>query len=198
MIALVDYYAGNVRSIENAFRSLGAEVKLARKPGDLEKADAIILPGVGNFGDAMRHLRKYEPTIRREVEAGKPFLGLCLGIQVILEKSEESPRATGLGLLEGGCRRFKGRMKVPHMGWNTVDIIRKSPLFKGIKTGSYFYFVHSYYPLPVDREATAASTEYGVAFPSAIVKDNVMATQFHPEKSGDAGLRLLKNFVDLV
>lgn len=198
MIALVDYYAGNVRSIENAFRRLGTEVTLARKPGVLEKADAIVLPGVGNFGDAMQHLRKYGKALKTGVDGGKPFLGLCLGIQAILEKSEEAPGVRGLGLLKGGCRRFKGNLKVPHMGWNTVGIVKKNPLFRGIKNNSCFYFVHSYYPAPADVGVIAASTEYGVTFPSVIIKDNIMATQFHPEKSGDAGLKLLKNFVDLI
>ncbi|MDD5111619.1 MAG: imidazole glycerol phosphate synthase subunit HisH, partial [Candidatus Altiarchaeota archaeon] len=129
---------------------------------------------------------------------GKPFLGLCLGAQVIFERSMEAPNVLGLGLLSGGCCRFTGGVKVPHMGWNTVDFKSKSPLFKGIKDGSHFYFVHSYYPAPSDAGTIAATTDYGVTFPSIIIRENIMATQFHPEKSGEAGLRLLENFVKLI
>jgi len=198
MIALVDYYAGNVRSIENAFKKLGTTLTLTKKPADLEKADAIILPGVGNFGDAMKELEKYREILKKQVSEGKPFLGLCLGIQVILEKSMEAKGVKGLGLLKGECKRFSSRLKVPHMGWNSVDYKRKNPLFKGIKSGSYFYFVHSFYPVPKDSAAVAATSDYGIRFPSVLVKDNIMATQFHPEKSGENGLKLLENFLDLI
>lgn len=198
MIALIDYYAGNVRSIENAFKKLGTTVTLTRKPKDLEKADAIILPGVGNFGDAMKELGRYRDILSKEVAGGKPFLGLCLGIQVILEKSMEAPGVRGLGLIKGECKKFSGKFKIPHMGWNSVNYAKESPLFKGIEPESYFYFVHSYYPVPEDRKVIAATTEYGVNFPSVLIKDNIMATQFHPEKSGVSGLKLLKNFIKLI
>ncbi|MFH1126182.1 MAG: imidazole glycerol phosphate synthase subunit HisH [Candidatus Altiarchaeota archaeon] len=198
MIALIDYYAGNVRSIENAFNKLGTTVTLTKKPSDLEKADAIILPGVGNFGDAMKQLETYRKTLKEEVASGKPFLGLCLGIQIILEKSMEASGVKGLGLIKGECRKFPGKLKVPHMGWNSVKYARENALFKGIPQESYFYFVHSYYPVPEDKDVIAATTEYGVTFPSVIIKDNIMATQFHPEKSGLMGLKLLENFAKLI
>jgi len=197
MIAVVDYYAGNIRSIENAFRRLGTTVKLTAKPSDLKTADAIILPGVGNFGDAMKQLEKYREALAQEVNSGKPFLGLCLGAQVILEKSAEAPGVKGLGLLKGECKKFSGNLKIPHMGWNSITPIKKTPLLAGIPKDAYFYFVHSYYPVPKDKDAIAATTDYGVTFPSVLVKDNIMATQFHPEKSGENGLQLLENFVSL-
>lgn len=198
MIALIDYYAGNIRSIENAFKKLGTTITLTRKPEDLRNADAIILPGVGNFGDAMRELGGYKSILWDEVSSGKPFLGLCLGIQVILKDSEESPGVAGLGLVEGGCRRFPDALKVPHMGWNNIRPLKKIPLLEGVRPEDLFYFVHSYYPQPEDKTVVAGVTQYGVEFPSVIAKDNLMATQFHPEKSGEPGLRVLKNFLKFV
>jgi len=197
MIALIDYGAGNVRSIENAFKKLGVEVKLTQKPSGLKKADAIILPGVGNFGDAMKGIGRYRKAIEAEVSAGKPFLGLCLGIQAVFDGSEEAPGVKGLGLLRGECRKFTAGLKVPHMGWNTIEAVKDTPLLRGLDK-KFFYFVHSYYPVPEDNSVVAASTEYGIKFPSVVVKDNVMATQFHPEKSGVNGLRLLENFISLL
>jgi len=195
VIAVIDYGAGNIRSIINGLRRAGAEVKIAEEPGTLKHADAVVLPGVGAFGDAMEKLAGFKTAISDAVDSGKPLLGLCLGIQVILEESEESPGIEGLGLLRGGCRRFRGKLKVPHIGWNTVKKTRDTPLLDDIRDGEYFYFVHSYYVEPEDHGAVAAETEYMVKFPSVVADGNIFATQFHPEKSGDAGLRILKNFV---
>jgi len=199
MIALIDYGAGNLRSIENALAKVGGEAVRVTKPAELEKASAIILPGVGSFGAAMKKLEKFREPLAQAVGDGTPFLGLCLGIQVILSESEESPGVEGLGLLEGSCKRFAGDLKVPHMGWNEVKIKGKGcPLLSGVANNSFFYFVHSYIPVPKDGGVVAASTKYGVEFASVLCKDNLYATQFHPERSGEAGLQVLKNFVELI
>ncbi len=214
--AILDYGAGNLRSIVNACRYLGVEAEIVSNPGKLKSADKIILPGVGNFGDAMRKLEKFKDIITEKVSDGTPFLGLCLGIQVIFEKSEESPGSRGLGIFKGACKRLpedvntkpfgfrsyeipkEFRIKVPHIGWNSIEIVKKNiPILKGIPSGSYFYFVHSYYPVPTDKEIIAATTQYGVKFTSVIAKDDVFAVQFHPEKSGMSGLKILENFLDL-
>jgi len=195
-IVCIDYGAGNLRSIVNGFRKIGAKVELTEDPGRLKTADAIVLPGVGSFGDAMERLKTLKPAILEAVEAGTPFIGMCLGEQVIFESSDESPGAEGLGLFPGTCRRFKaGGLKVPHMGWNTITLAKDCPMFEGIDDETYFYFVHSYYVVPKDWELVASETEYGVMFPSAVWDRNVFATQFHPEKSGPQGLRILENFV---
>ncbi len=196
--AILDYGAGNLRSIVNACKYLGTDAETVSNPSKLKSAEKIILPGVGNFGDAMRKLEKFREVIFEGVNNGIPFLGLCLGIQVILESSEESPRSGGLGVFKGACKRLPEDVKVPHMGWNSIEIVKKNiPILKGIPSGSYFYFVHSYYPVPKDKEIVAAITQYGVKFPSVIAKDNVFATQFHPEKSGSSGLKILGNFLKL-
>lgn len=196
--AILDYGAGNLRSIVNACKYLGISPEIVSNPSKLKSADKIILPGVGNFGDAMRKLEKFREVIFEEVNTGTPFLGLCLGIQIILEKSEESPKSNGLGIFNGYCRKFPNTVKVPHIGWNSIGIAKKNiPILKGIPSGSYFYFVHSYYPVPTDKKIIAAITQYGVKFPSVIAKDNVFATQFHPEKSGKSGLKILENFLKL-
>ncbi|MBM3309585.1 MAG: imidazole glycerol phosphate synthase subunit HisH [Candidatus Altiarchaeales archaeon] len=198
MIAVVDYGASNLKSVLNAFKSIGVKVKIASKPEIIEKADAIILPGVGNFGDAMKSLAGSKKIILKKIEEGTPFLGLCLGIQLVMQESQEAKGVKGLGVIEGDCKKFSGKLKVPHMGWNTVKIKKKNPLFEGIEDDEFFYFVHSYYPNPGDKKTIAGATEYGVEFPSVIIKDNVYATQFHPEKSGNPGLKILKNFAKLV
>jgi len=197
MIYIIDYGAGNLRSILNGLRKVGAEAKIADEPRMLKEADAIILPGVGAFGDAMQKLSGYKTAIVDAVESGKPFLGLCLGEQVIFDSSEESPSVAGLGLFEGECKRFRGRLKVPHMGWNTLEITKDTPLLSGIKDGEFYYFVHSYYVVPKDKSVIAAKTEYGIRFPSVVSRGNIHATQFHPEKSGERGLAILKNFVGM-
>jgi len=196
MISIIDYGAGNLRSIENALKKVGAEA-IVSKVID-QSADAIVLPGVGHFGDAMEKLEPLREGLLDALGSGKPFLGLCLGLQVLYEGSEEAPGVKGLGILKGKCLRFKEVScgKVPHMGWSQISLASSvlSPPFKGIKTGENFYFVHSYYA-PLSK-ATVASCDYGVKFSAAVQRKNIFACQFHPERSGEAGLRVLKNFVE--
>jgi len=191
VIAVIDYGAGNLRSIVNACGKVGAETEIVTK---IRSPDAIILPGVGNFGDAMSKLKPIRQDLIDAIEGGTPFLGLCLGLQVLFEKSEEAPGVNGLGILNGSCKRFKESAgKVPHMGWNQVKTAGKSPLFSGVKDNEDFYFVHSYYA-PVVKE-TIGVCNYGVDFSAAVQRKNVFACQFHPERSGEAGLRVLANFI---
>jgi imidazole glycerol-phosphate synthase subunit HisH len=197
MISVIDYGAGNLRSITNGLKKIGAESLVTSDPAALADADGIVLPGVGAFGDAMASLEDFKEAISGAVASGVPFLGLCLGEQVIFEKSEESPGIEGLGLFRGCCKRFRVKMKVPHMGWNTITATKDTPLLEGIRDGEYFYFVHSYYVVPNKRGIVAATTDYGITFPSVISLDNVHATQFHPEKSGQKGLQILRNFAGI-
>ena len=201
MIALVDYDAGNVKSVEKAIEKLGGEYVLTSDPNVIEKADAVILPGVGNFGDCMDKLisRGLDKAIRSFTLAGKPFLGICVGLQLLFDESEESPGVPGLGILKGKIKRFPAseNLKVPQIGWNNVSSCR-GRLFEGIEDGTYFYFVHSYYLDAADPAIVSSKAEYGVTFDSSVESGNVFATQFHPEKSSDAGLRVLRNFLDLV
>jgi glutamine amidotransferase len=196
MIGIIDYGAGNIRSIKNAFTLLDKKVTIVPEPNDLKNFDALVLPGVGNFGSAMEGLEKFRPEIREAIDGGIPFLGVCLGIQIILDSSEESPGTKGLGILEGKCVRFPRDIKTPHMGWNTLDIKRDIGLLDGITAGDFFYFVHSYYAVPEEDGVIAATSTYEKEFPAVIAKDNVFATQFHPEKSGEPGLRILRNFLE--
>jgi glutamine amidotransferase len=198
MIAIVDYGMGNLRSVTNAFRSLGAEISVTRDPAVIRDARALVLPGVGAFGKCVENLRKFDlfDLLKEEIAAGKPYLGICLGMQILLESSEEAPGVQGMGVIKGRVVRFQGAMKIPHMGWNSVDITRPGKILDAIPSGSYFYFVHSYYPDPTE-DVAATFTEYGVRFASSIQKENVFASQFHPEKSQHIGLRLLRNFVSL-
>jgi imidazole glycerol-phosphate synthase subunit HisH len=196
-IVCIDYGAGNIRSIVNGFRKVGVRVAVVDDPAGLREADAIILPGVGAFGDAMGKIARFKPAIQDAVASGRPFIGMCLGEQVIFDGSDESPGVEGLGLFEGTCKRFHGILKVPHMGWNTLEMVKETPLLEGIKDGEFFYFVHSYYVVPKDKSVIAAKTDYGVKFPSVVSLGNVHATQFHPEKSGERGLVILKNFVGM-
>jgi len=194
MIAVIDYGAGNLRSITNACRFIEYGTELTKSPEDLNGANKIILPGVGNFGDAMEKLEPFRKIILEKIDDGVPFLGICLGIQLVLEESEEATGTRGLCIFKGKCSRFQG-VKVPHMGWNNIKIKNKdAAILKGIGD-EFFYFVHSYYPKPDDESIIAATTGYGIEFPSVIARDNAFACQFHPEKSGDAGLKLLKNFL---
>ncbi len=191
MISIIDYGAGNLRSIVNACRKVGAETEIVTKLGS---PDAIILPGVGNFGDAMGKLKPIRQDLIDAIESGTPFLGLCLGLQVLFEKSEEAPGVKGLGILNGSCKKFKESAgKVPHMGWNQVKKVGNSSLFIGVKDNENFYFVHSYYA-PVVEE-TIGVCNYSVDFSAAVQKKNIFACQFHPERSGEAGLGVLNNFV---
>ena len=199
MVAIIDYDAGNIRSVLNALKVSGAEVKLTRDAGELQAASHVILPGVGAFGDAMGKLDAYGLTgvIRNLAGSGKPFLGICLGMQLLFEGSEESPGVQGLSLFKGTIRRFPkdDGLKVPHIGWNDLVFPTPSKLFAGIPVHSHVYFVHSYYLHAEDRKIVAAQTDYGVTFDAAIGQGNLFACQFHPEKSADAGMRILKNFL---
>lgn len=198
MIALIDYDAGNIKSVEKAFQKLGEEVILTRDPQELLRADKVVLPGVGSFGDCMDNLHRYElvEVIREITAAGTPFLGICLGLQLLFESSEESPGVEGLGILKGKIIRIPDHegLKIPHMGWNSIHLQHDGRLFKGIPEQSYVYFVHSYYLQAEDPEIVRATTEYGVTIHASVEQGNVFATQFHPEKSSDLGLQILRNF----
>ncbi len=198
MISIVDYGMGNLRSVKKAFESLGFSANLTRGSGEILNSDGLVLPGVGAFGDCMKNLEEYDLSepIKDFISGGKPFLGICLGLQLLFEGSEESPGVRGLGVLRGRVVRFPvdKRLKVPHMGWNQVDIKPGLPIARGITNGSWFYFVHSYFPEPEDEGVIAGRTQYGIEFASAVQKENIFACQFHPEKSSATGLRLLENF----
>ena len=196
-IAVVDYDAGNTLSVTRALEKVGARVDLTGDPDRVEAADAVVLPGVGAFGDCMKKLRErgMDKACLEAFGAGKPFLGVCVALQVIFDGSEESPGAEGLGLLPGEVRRFEaGELKVPHMGWNELRLVRDHPVLDGLD-GEAFYFVHSYYPEPAEAGDLVGETEYGVRFCAAAGRENLLAVQFHPEKSSRAGLRLYENFL---
>jgi glutamine amidotransferase len=201
MIALIDYDAGNIKSVEKALQLLGEEVILSRDSEVLLAADKVILPGVGNFGDAMKNLTGFGlvPVIREIVDRGTPFLGICLGLQLLFERSEESPGVDGLGILRGEILRIpeKEGLKIPHMGWNSLRLQHDGRLFRGIEEQPYVYFVHSYYLKAEEESVVKAVTEYGVTIHASVEKGNVFACQFHPEKSSDTGLQILKNFAGL-
>jgi glutamine amidotransferase len=202
VIALLDYGSGNLRSVHKALLKVGADVRIAQHPGEMADAEAVVLPGVGAFDDCINALRKQEllEASKRFIETGKPFLGICVGYQALFERSEEfNSCAAGLGVFEGSVVRFseKNGLKIPQIGWNQLDTINsKCPLYRGIANGSYVYFVHSFFPKPMDSAIVATQTTYGETFASSVWRDNVFATQFHPEKSQKIGLQLLKNFVD--
>lgn len=203
VIALLDYGSGNLRSVHKSLLKVGADVRIARSPDALGDARAMVLPGVGAFDDCINALRKQEllETARDFIRSGRPFLGICVGYQALFERSEEfNSCAAGLGIFQGSVIRFsdKNGLKVPQIGWNQLEIVRPDcPLFHGVSNGGYVYFVHSFYPRPADKTIIATRTEYGDTFASSIWRDNVFATQFHPEKSQRIGLQLLKNFVEL-
>lgn len=203
MIAIVDYGMGNLRSVSKAFQSQGIQAVVTRDPELISGASGLVLPGVGAFGDCVRNLEQYglKGPILDFIASGRPFLGICLGLQVLFESSEESPGANGLGLLKGKVVRFRfpeeERLKVPHMGWNRISIKKDVPLLKGVPDRSWFYFVHSYYPVPEDSSLTAITSEYGIEFTAAASYENVFACQFHPEKSSAYGLSILRNFAAL-
>ncbi len=198
MIAIIDYGMGNLRSVTNAFGRIGAQVVVTRDSATIREAGALVLPGVGAFGKCVENLKGFGlfDLLKEEIAAGKPYLGICLGMQILLESSEEAPGVEGLGVIKGRVARFQGAMKIPHMGWNSVDIVRPNPVLEAIPTGSYFYFVHSYYPDP-EEDVSATITDYGIRFTSSIGKGKIFASQFHPEKSQGMGLKLLRNFVSL-
>ena len=201
MIAIIDYDAGNLKSVEKAFAFLGQETKITRSWKEILNADKVVLPGVGSFGDAMERLHQYElvPVIRDVAAQGTPFLGICLGLQLLFVSSEETPGVPGLGILPGKILRIPDTpgLKIPHIGWNSLEIREHARLFRGIENGAYVYFVHSYYLKAEDEAIVAASTEYGTTIHASVERDNVFACQFHPEKSSDVGLQILKNFAAL-
>ncbi|MEJ8543125.1 imidazole glycerol phosphate synthase subunit HisH [Methanothermobacter wolfeii] len=196
MIAIIDYGSGNLRSISNAFRRIGADALVTSSSKTMDEADAIVLPGVGAFGSAMEKLEESRETILENIGEGKPFLGICLGLQVLLDESQESPGVRGLGLVPGRVLRIPPGNKVPHMGWNQLIIKRDSQLLDGVDD-EYFYFVHSYHAEP-EGDVVSATTDYGIEMTAVIEKDNIHATQFHPEKSGEAGLDILRNFTGII
>jgi glutamine amidotransferase len=206
MIVIVDYGMGNLRSVQKGFEKVGFEARVTDDPRIVAQADKLVLPGVGAFRDCMDNLREggFVEPILRHVESGRPFLGICLGLQLLFTESEEFGRHAGLNIIPGRVVRFPADMhqqgellKVPHMGWNQLTIRRPAPVFAGIEDGTSVYFVHSYYVVPDDRNVVAATADYGHTFCAAVWRDNVMATQFHPEKSQRVGLRILKNFGEL-
>ncbi|MBP5309235.1 MAG: imidazole glycerol phosphate synthase subunit HisH [Lachnospiraceae bacterium] len=201
MIAIIDYDAGNIKSVEKALQSLGEEVIITRDESVLLLADKVILPGVGAFGDAMERLNEYGliSVIKKIVENKTPFLGICLGLQLLFDSSEEAPGVKGLGILPGKIVRFPSDrgLKIPQIGWNSLTQPNKGRLFKGIDDGEFVYFVHSYYLMAEDMSDVVATTEYGVTVHASVERDNIFACQFHPEKSSDVGLKILKNFIDL-
>ncbi len=203
MIALIDYGAGNVRSVQKALVAAEGDVQLASTPEKVARADAVVLPGVGAFDDCINAMQRQElvESIRDSIASEKPFLGICVGYQALFEKSEEfNSCASGMGVFEGKVIRFDDEgIKIPQIGWNQINIQKPDcPIFDGIDSGSYFYFVHSYFPEPTDLSIVASRTTYGVEFCSAVWKRNIFATQFHPEKSQKAGSKLLSNFVGLI
>jgi len=203
MIALIDYGSGNLRSAQKALLKVGADVRVVRRPEEIDGARAMVLPGVGAFDDCLQALQKQEllGAVKEFIKTGRPFLGICVGYQALFERSEEfNSCAVGLEIFPGKVVRFPGQtgLKVPQIGWNQLHILRPDcPIYQGIPSGSYVYFVHSYYPEPADSSITATETTYGEPFASSVWRDNVYATQFHPEKSQAVGLQLLKNFVAL-
>lgn len=197
MIAIIDYGMGNIFSIRNALEKIGAEVKVITQPEELDNADGIVIPGVGSFGDGMRYLLPFEEKIKNSIKEEIPFLGICLGMQILFEKSQESTE-NGFGIIQGEVIRLPDNVIVPQIGWNELDIKRSIALLEGIENGDFFYFVHSYHCVPKDKKRVIATTEYGTEVAAVIAHDNLYAVQFHPEKSGEKGLLLLKNFLDII
>lgn len=201
MIAIIDYGAGNLQSVKKALDFIGAESIITDNPETINACDKILLPGVGSFGDAMDSMRQkgLVETVKENALSGKPFLGICLGLQLLFEESEETPNVKGLGIFKGKIKKFPNDMglKIPHIGWNSLEIRQNDTIFKEIPQNSYVYFVHSYY-LHADEESDVATvTNYGIDFHSAVGKGNIFATQFHPEKSGEVGLQILRNFANM-
>jgi imidazole glycerol-phosphate synthase subunit HisH len=201
MIKIVDYGMGNLRSVQKAFERLGVEAAICTRPAELRDAQKLVLPGVGAFRDAIHELRRTEldKPVKDHIASGRPFLGICLGLQLLFDVSYEDGQWEGLGVLSGKVVRFQDgpELKIPHMGWNSVDVMKPTPAFEGIPNNSFFYFVHSYYVVPTDESVIAARTEHGTTFVSVVARDNLVATQFHPEKSQKMGLQLLGNFAAL-
>lgn len=201
MIAIIDYGAGNLRSVQKACEYLGAQAQITSDAAVVSAADAVILPGVGSFGDCMKNLNKSGLTeaVRGAALSSKPFLGICLGLHMLFESSEESPGVAGLGILKGKIVKIPKNdgLKIPHMGWNSLNFQKKCPLFENLPSNPFVYFVHSYYMQPEDKSIISASASYGAELPVALSEGNLFAVQFHPEKSGNTGLEILKNFIAL-
>ena len=197
-LTVFDYGGGNLKSVFSAFRFLGFDVKVTSCPADIADARKLILPGVGAFGDCVHSLRRTgaDKAVRNFIQSGRPYLGVCLGLQILFESSEESPDEPGLGVFKGSVVRFarSDRLKIPHMGWNRLEIRGGGPLFSGVENGSWFYFVHSFHASPEREAVVAATAAHGREFTAAVSSENIFACQFHPERSSDAGLRMLRNF----
>lgn len=202
MIAIIDYGAGNIQSVYKAMKHIGCDTVVTRDKDVILNADGAILPGVGSFGDTMDTMEKYgiKDTVLEFIDSGKPFLGICLGLQLLFPESEESIGKKGLAVFDGAITKIPAEngLKIPHIGWNSLNIIKKDGIFKGIEDNAYVYFVHSYFLKAANPDIVAAQTHYGVQIDAAVEYKNVIATQFHPEKSGEVGLKMLKNFADIV
>ncbi|MBN2190735.1 MAG: imidazole glycerol phosphate synthase subunit HisH [Candidatus Aureabacteria bacterium] len=201
-IAILDYGMGNLRSVQKAFECMGSRALLSDDKGEIESSDALVVPGVGAFDDCVINIKRagLDESIAGFIASGRPFFGICLGYQVLFEGSEEG-KEKGLGILKGNVVKFRSAEKIPHMGWNTLELSdsgSRCPLFKGIKTGDFFYFVHSYYVDAADKQYVSSWTEYGERFASSVFTGNIFACQFHPEKSQDNGLKIIKNFIGMV
>lgn len=198
-IAIIDYGMGNLRSVQKGFEYLGFEARVTRGKKEIKDSHAIVLPGVGAFKDCVENLRRYGliELVLKSIEEGKPYLGICLGLQILFSESEEFGNQKGLDLIKGKVVKFRlaSEFKVPHMGWNSIEKRKEVSLLEGIESGDFFYFVHSYYVIPEDEASISTITDYGIPFVSSISKENIFATQFHPEKSHRKGLRILQNFV---
>jgi imidazole glycerol-phosphate synthase subunit HisH len=203
MIAIIDYDMANLRSVQKAFEHVGHAAEIITRPEQVDAAERVVLPGVGAFADAVVTLRErgLAEAVVRHIERGKPFFGICLGLQMLFEVGYEDGEHRGLGVLKGACVRFDVDqtlgLKVPHMGWNQLDVRRRSPILNGLPDGSNVYFVHGYYAAPADDSVIATTTDYGRPFVSSVWRDNVVATQFHPEKSQTVGLQILRNFAEM-
>ena len=196
MITIIDYKSGNLKSISNGFKKIGADYQITDDKEVIADSDFLVLPGVGAFGSAMENLESFKDIIYEHVNDNKPFLGICLGQQVLMDSSDESPGAEGLGLFKGHVELLPEGVKIPHMGWNKLEVVNDSPILEGID-GEYFYFVHSYHVVPDNEEIVAGICDYGGDVVASLSQENLFATQFHPEKSGIAGLKILKNFTKL-
>lgn len=196
MITIIDYKSGNLKSISNGFKKIGEEYQITDDIELIADAKHLVLPGVGAFGSAMENLEPFGDVILEHVSDDKPFLGVCLGQQVLMGASEESPNVDGLNLFEGYCEYLPDGVKIPHMGWNRLDVVKKSPILEGVDK-EYFYFVHSYHVIPDDNDIIAGTCDYGIDVVASLSQNNLFSTQFHPEKSGKAGLKILKNFVNI-
>ena len=196
MITIIDYKSGNLRSISNGFRKLDCEVEITNDVEKIADAEHLVLPGVGAFGSAMKNIEPFKEVILEHINDDKPFLGICLGQQLLMSESEESKDIKGLGVFKGSAEYLPVDLKIPHMGWNRLDVVRNNPILEGTD-GKYFYFVHSYHVVPEDESVIAATTNYGVDVAASLRENNIFSTQFHPEKSGKDGLLILKNFINV-